>query len=221
MTDELSIKELSLVVEAQIKTVFECKMTGLAPREDSRSFGGFIQKQITDNLAQICAGIGCEPEKLPGKKSLFDFAFRMNGRRVGVDIKTKDADKGAFSDGGICTVENVLKFLANENGIFLVAEIGHVRASTDSLLRDIKYIHVAPFIGFPFDSYRIANLGTGQIRSSSLAVMLEKIEWERTCSEFCREFADKIEEHYKKVSRDANERLQKIKQFKENGYRNF
>ena len=44
---------------------------------------------------------------------------------VGIDVKTKDLDSKKYSDGGICAVGNLLKFLANDRGQFIIAELGH------------------------------------------------------------------------------------------------
>lgn len=65
----------------------------------------------------------------PGRRTIYDFASRYNNSFYGFDVKTKDLDSDRYSDGGVCSVANLLKFLANEKAIFVVAEFGHRNAA--------------------------------------------------------------------------------------------
>ena len=105
-------------------------------------------------------------------------------------------DSKRFSDGGVCAVGNLLKFLANDNGIFLIAEFGHSKSFERSNKRDLEYIRVAPFIMLPHNAYRIENLGTGQIRLNyTLNQVWDEIDWKRDSREFYDMFTDLAIQH--------------------------
>jgi hypothetical protein len=155
----MDLKEISSQIELKLSEIFSEELTsGLAAREDSRAFGAMIEKKIADNWGEICSDIGHPPLERPGRRTIFDFAFQFGNRIIGIDVKTKDLDSARYSDGGICAVGNLLKFLANDNGVFLIAEFGHNKLSNQSDKRDFVYIRVAPFVLFPEDAYRIENL---------------------------------------------------------------
>lgn len=44
---------------------------------------------------------------------------------IGLDVKTKDLDGKAYSDGGVCSVDNLIQFLVRDRAILLLAEIAH------------------------------------------------------------------------------------------------
>jgi hypothetical protein len=141
---------------------------------------------------------------------------------VGVDVKTKDLDSARYSDGGICAVGNLLKFLANDKGVFLIAEFGHNKSSHKTGTRDIEYIRVAPFTLLPADAYRIENLGTGQVRLNyTVNQVWDEIEWDRDMKGFFDHFTDIAVRHYERVGRDAQKRIEAIREFRRNGYQHF
>ena len=112
-------KKICQEVEDSISRLFEELRSGMSEREDSRAFGAMVEKRITDNWESICSDLGYPALERPGRRTIFDFAFRIGNQIVGIDIKTKDLDSKKYSDGGICAVGNLLKYLANDNGVFL------------------------------------------------------------------------------------------------------
>ncbi len=215
-------KHLSEQIEEKISGLFEELRSGMSEREDSRAFGAMIEKRITDNWETICDELGYPALDRPGRRTIFDFAFMDDDRVVGIDVKTKDLDSTAYSDGGICAVGNLLKYLANDHGTFLIAEFGHNKASDRTERRDIEYIRVAPFIMLPQNAYRIENLGTGQVRLNyTLNQIWDEIEWDREINDFYDLFIDLATTHYKRVSRDAMRRIEALEKFRANGYKNF
>jgi len=102
-------KNIAHEVEVKISALFDELRSGMAEREDSRAFGAMIERRITDNWVRICNDLGYDALDRPGRRTIFDFAFRKNDRIVGIDVKTKDLDSTRYSDGGICAVGNLLK----------------------------------------------------------------------------------------------------------------
>lgn len=219
----MDLKQISSKMENELSVIFSEELrSGLAAREDSRAFGAMIEKRIADNWEQICLSLGYPALERPGRRTIFDFALQIGKRIVGIDVKTKDLDSTRYSDGGICAVGNLLKFLANDNGMFLIAEFGHNKLSSTSEKRDFVYIRVAPFILFPQDAYRIENLGTGQIRLNyTVNQVWDEIDWNRDITDFYDLFIDLAIKHYKRVSSDALNRIADLEAFRENGYKHF
>ncbi len=218
----MDLKVLSDQLEGKLADQFEELRSGISEREDSRAFGAMIEKRIADNWDRICTELGVTALERPGRRTIFDFAFQEAGHLVGVDIKTKDLDSTRYSDGGICAVGNLLKFLANDNGVFLLAEFGHNRSAEHSSTRDLEYIRVAPFIMLPPNAYRIENLGTGQVRLNyTVNQVWDEIAWDRDIKEFYDLFIDLAILHYQRVSRDAMNRIASLEEFRKNGYTRF
>lgn len=218
----MDLKTISDQVEGKLSDLFEELRSGISEREDSRAFGAMIEKRITDNWEQICTELDYTALDRPGRRTIFDFAFTYAGRLVGIDVKTKDLDSTRYSDGGICAVGNLLKFLANDNGVFLIAEFGHNKSAEHSAKRDIEYIRVAPFIVLPQNAYRIENLGTGQVHLNyTINQVWDEIEWDRDISEFYDIFIDLAIVHYRRVSSDALKRIKALEDFRKNGYKHF
>lgn len=219
----MDLKEISSQIEDKLSEIFSVELTsGLAAREDSRAFGAMIEKKIADNWDQMCSDLGYPALERPGRRTIFDFALQFENRIIGIDVKTKDLDSTRYSDGGICAVGNLLKFLANDNGMFLIAEFGHNKLSSQSEKRDFVYIRVAPFILFPQDAYRIENLGTGQIRLNyTVNQVWEEIDWNRDITDFYDMFIDLAIQHYRRVSSDALRRIADLEAFRNNGYKHF
>jgi hypothetical protein len=220
--DKINFKQLSETVQRQIEKLFSDYQSGISEREDSRAFGASIESRIKTNWTKVCKELGYKDYPIPGRRTIFDFAFELNQTRVGFDIKTKDLDEERYSDGGVCAVSNLLKYLANDKGVFMIIEFGHNNAKEGKNLRDIEYIRVAPFHTFPADTYRIENLGTGQVRMEyTLSQIWEELKWNRPYKEFFDIFCDKAIKHYERVGRVAEIRKNAIIQFRENGYKNF
>ena len=220
--EQMNLRDISQKLEAELSKLFEELRSGMAAREDSRAFGAMIEHRIKQNWEAICSRCGFAPVDMPGRRTIFDFGFQIGKSIVGIDVKTKDLDSTKYSDGGICAVGNLLKFLANDHGQFIIAEFGHNQAGTDALTRDLEYIRVAPFTCLPINAYRIENLGTGQVRLNyTINQVWEEIEWERDINRFYDFFTDLAIKHYQRVGRDAQSRILAIEAFKNGGYTKF
>jgi hypothetical protein len=214
----MNLQNISQKLESELSKLFEELRSGMAAREDSRAFGAMVEHRIKQNWGDICSRCGFVPVDLPGRRTIFDFGFKIEEGIIGIDVKTKDLDTTKYSDGGICAVGNLLKFLANDRGQFIIAEFGH----NQSEARDLEYIRVAPFTALPVNAYRIENLGTGQVRLNyTINQVWEEIEWDRDMNRFYDFFTDLAIKHYQRVGRDAQSRIQAIEAFKKGGYAKF
>ncbi len=210
------------VLQSGIEDLFADLRSGIAAREDSRAFGAMIEKRITDNWIHVCDELKFEALPIPGRRTIFDFACKTNDIIYGLDVKTKDLDKTRYSDGGVCAVGNLLKFLANDKGVFVVVEFGHTASHEEKAGRDLEYIRVCPFHVLPEDAFRIENLGTGQVRLNySIHQVWDEIDWSRGFHTFFDMFTDLAIKHYERVGRDAQKRINSIREFKKNGYKEF
>jgi len=215
------LKETFALVEAEISALFADIRSGISAREDSRAFGAMIERKITDNWTKICKKLNFDAIEIPGRRTIFDFACNVGNTIWGFDVKTKDLDSTKYSDGGVCAIGNLLKFLANDNGVFIIVEFGH-KLSDVKNCRDIEYIKIAPFHVLPEKAYRIENLGTGQVRLNySLNQVWDEIEWDRSIVNFFNIFCNLAKNHYIRVKTDAEKRVKTIEDFVKNDYRNF
>lgn len=218
----MNYKKISKDIESQIEKLFKNFRSGISAREDSRAFGAMIEKRITENWLNICSNLGYQDGNIPGRRTIYDFACKINDKLFGFDVKTKDLDSTRYSDGGVCAVGNLLKFLTNDKGVFMIVEFGHNKSSTKNSSRDIEYIRVAPFHCLPKNTYRIENLGTGQVRLNyTINQVWNEIDWNRSYTNFFDIFCDLAITHYKRVKVDAEKRIKSIEQFKNGGYKNF
>lgn len=216
------MREFCEILDNELKMLFGDLRSGMAAREDSRAFGAMIEKRITDNWDAICANLDAEPVISPGRRTIYDFACKFEGKFFGFDVKTKDLDSTKYSDGGVCSVGNLLKFLANDGGIFVVVEFGHNVAKDGLDLRDLAYIRVAPFHLLPPTAYRIQNLGTGQVRlNDTINQLMGEVDWDRSLSDFFDIFTDLAISHYEQVRRDAIKRPNAMRKFRDNSYARF
>jgi hypothetical protein len=217
-----SYKDISNKIELKLDDLFLELHSGISAREDSRAFGAMIEKKITKNWNAICSDLNYVPIHIPGRRTIFDFACKVGDQLFGFDVKTKDLDKARYSDGGVCAVGNLLKFLANDKGVFVVVEFGHNKSTEKNNSRDIEYIRVAPFHTLPVDTYRIENLGTGQVRLNyTINQSWDDIDWTRSYSDFFDIFCRLAITHYRRVKTDADKRILSIEQFISNGYSAF
>lgn len=222
MAGVLNFKRLCVTFENEIAALFSDFQSGISAREDSRAFGAMIEKRITENWENICGNLNAEFIHLPGRRTIFDFACSFGETLLGFDVKTKDLDSTRYSDGGVCAIGNLLKFLANDKGIFMIVEFGHTQSTDKHNGRDLEYIRIAPFHLLPENCYRIENLGTGQVRLNyTLNQVWEEIEWNRSLSRFYDMFTALAITHYERVSRDAQKRIKSLQDFKANGYASF
>lgn len=88
----MNLRDISRKLEAELSKLFEELRSGIAAREDSRAFGAMIEHRIKQNWEGICSRCGWSPEDLPGRRTIFDFAFKIEDCVVGIDVKTKDLD---------------------------------------------------------------------------------------------------------------------------------
>lgn len=139
------IQEFAHALHGKLEDLFFNCYSNINPREDSRAFGAMIEQKIATQWRSICVEIKSDPVPRPDRKTIYDFATHYKGKLFGVDVKTKDLDPGIYSDGGVCSVDNLLKFLVNNHAIFMVVEFGHNQTLSEPRLRNLKYIKVAPF----------------------------------------------------------------------------
>ena len=218
----MDFKKISQSIEDKISLLFNELRSGISEREDSRAFGAMIEKRITHNWIKICKYLKYKPLEIPGRRTIFDFACMIDGQLFGFDVKTKDLDTTSYSDGGVCAIGNLLKYMANDKGIFVIVEFGHNKSGTKNESRDIEYIRIAPFHTLPNNCYRIENLGTGQVRLNyTINQVYDEIKWERSYTEFFDIFCELALTHYKRVKVDADKRIQSILEFKKNKYEHF
>ncbi|NMD13022.1 MAG: hypothetical protein GYA77_05675 [Candidatus Cloacimonetes bacterium] len=219
---QLNYKEIADKIEQKLDTLFKESRSGISAREDSRAFGAMIEKKITKKWESICSELKYEHVKNPGKRTIYDFACRIDNRFFGFDVKTKDLDSKSYSDGGVCSIGNLLKFLANDHGVFMIVEFGHNKSTKQNNTRDIKYIRVAPFHTLPEDTYRIENLGTGQVRlNNPIEKSWDKLEWNRSYKDFFNIFCKLAIIHYGRVKTGAKKRIESIENFINDGYSVF
>jgi hypothetical protein len=215
------LKKSFSLIEAEVCALFADTRSGIPAREDSRAFGAMIEKKITDNWKKNSKKLNFDAIEMSGRRTIFDFACCVNNVIWGFDVKTKDLDSEKYSDGGVCAISNLFKFLANDNGIFVIVEFGHKLSSVKNC-RDIDYIKIAPFHVLPESAYRIENLGTGQVRLNySLNQVWNEIEWNRSIVDFFNIFCKLAKNHYNRVRTDAEKRVKSIEAFVKNDYRNF
>ncbi len=199
----MNFKPISQAIEEKIETLFDELRSGIAEREDSRAFGAMIEKRITQNWSSICQILDYEAVKIPGRRTIFDFACKVDGTLWGFDVKTKDLDSTKYSDGGVCAIGNLLKFMANDKGVFIIVEFGHNKSGDKNESRDIEYIRVAPFHVLPSNCYRIENLGTGQVRLNyTVNQVWDEIDWDRPYSTFFDIFCELALTHYSRMKAD-------------------
>ena len=133
-----------------------------------------------------------------------------------MDIKTKDLADGRYSDGGVCSVANLLRWYKNASSTFIVAEFGH--RSTGSRIQ-FDYVVSAPFHILPAELYRIENLGTGQVRlNGSLASAEDRFDWDRPLNTFLELFCKLAADHYQRVSDDALRRAGELHAYVASGF---
>ncbi|MBM3404401.1 MAG: hypothetical protein FJY10_05875 [Bacteroidetes bacterium] len=218
----MNYKKISQTIKNKVSELLEELRSGISERVDSRAFGAMIEKRITQNWDNICAKLGYDPLNVPGRRTIFDFACKIENQLFGFDVKTKDLDTTKYSDGGVCAVGNLLKYMANDKGIFVIAEFGHNKSGVKNESRDIEYIRIAPFHCLPKDTYRIENLGTGQVRMNyTINQVWDEIEWNRSYPDFFDIFCELALTHYNRVKADADKRIQAIVEFKNNNYSHF
>lgn len=204
----LNLKELCTRIAQEIEN--EINRYPLDQREDSRAFGASIESIIKNKWESLCSRLGFRPLGHGGARTIYDVAFEYKGYSFGMDIRSKDTDPRKYSDGGVCSIGNLLKFL-EKKWFLLVAEIEHLPNAQERTKREVKGVLVFPFHCLPMDIYRIQNLGTGQIRfNGTISNAYERMEWHRTVGQFLDILLTKARDHYTKVAEDAVKRREKV-----------
>lgn len=189
----------------------------VASREDSRAFGAMLEARVAEAWPRICAGIGAEALPRPGARTIYDLALRRRGVLIGLDLKTRDLDSGRYSDGGVCAVGNLLRFLVNDGGVLLIGEITHAGcASGGRLLREVR---VAPLHLMPPGCIRIENLGTGQVRLDTKDQdPWTGVDWDQSLTAFLDAFTTIAIAHYEHVGEVARQRANSMQEFRASGF---
>ncbi len=188
----------------------------MAEQPDSRAFGAYVEKLIKDEWESLCLQWGTSPRPHPGRRTIYDVSFESGSQIIGIDIKSKDLDTTRYSDGGICSISNLLRFLVRQKGAFLLSEFGYKISRGDV---SFEYVKTAPLQCLPLDIYRIENLGTGQVRlNETIEQAWNRIEWDRTEKNFLKHFSVLCLDHYRKVAGVANKRYRKIETFIDSGF---
>lgn len=226
MSDEANeLRALCEKIQAEARSVL-VEGAGLAAREDSRAFGASVERRILDAWPCLCAAQTWACEAQPGRRTLYDVSCRIGGVRYGVDVKTTDVDEGRYADGGVCSVDNLLRFLAGrraeETGTLLLLEVTHGQHDTDRDRRSVRDVIAAPIHCLPRGEVRIENLGTGQVRlNRRLVEVASQIDWSRSLRDFLEEFVAIAMAHYDRVAQDAAQRRANLESFARDGYAGF
>jgi len=99
--------------------------------------------------------------------------------------------------GGICSIDNLLKFLKDGNNLFIIKVF-----YSNYIIVNIKVFSI---LDVPLSSIRIENLGTGQVRLDNFNYLEKK-----SLVNFLKGFYEICIDHYRKVQKTAKERELKI-----------
>lgn len=140
----------------------------------------------------------------------------------GFDAKTRNLHPGRYSDGGACSVGNLLSFPSRGRRVLVIVEVGHKRKADNAEARLVQYVALAPIHALPADAFRIENLGTEQLRlNATVRDLVNRIDWSGDTNAFFDFFIDLAIDHYRSVSQTAEERIVKLDRFGESGYRDL
>lgn len=178
---------------------------------DARSFGGFVERAVLDAWGDLCAEWNVTPCDHPGRRTIYDASFVDDGAVVGVDFRTKDLADDRYSDGGVCAVANLLRWMVRDKAILVISEFGYTIADG---VAAFSYVASAPAHTLPLETYRIENLGTGQIRlNQTIRESLPDVDWSRSPEEFFSDFAPMCIAHYATVCERASSRIAAVEAF--------
>jgi hypothetical protein len=97
-----------------------------------------------------------------------------------------------------------------------VTEVGY---RIEDAVADIRYVATAPVHVLPHESYRIENLGTGQLRlNASIVGAAGGADWSGAHEEFFELFSRSCIDHYARVVDVASQRAAAIAAFVDCGY---
>lgn len=185
----------------------------IGAQPDSRALGAYVERAVTDGWKEICAAAGVKALPGPGRRTIYDCAFEEGSTMFGVDISAKSSDETRYSDGGICSVDNVVRFLGENRREFLIAQFSYRQVDGGLVL---GHCTVVPFRCLPETALRIENLGTGQFRlNGALEEHVASLAWNRPTRDFLLTIADMALAHYVRVASKANERAQAMATFRE------
>jgi hypothetical protein len=158
---------------------------------------GHVEQAVLADWPALCGRLGVTALEHPGRRTIYDASFEADGNLVGVDFRTKDLADDRYSDSGICAVANLLRFMVGNKATLLITELGY---SIQDGVAVFTYIRTAPVHALPVDTYRIENLGTGQLRfNDSILECGDRVVWDRSIQEFFADFAPLCTEHYRRV----------------------
>lgn len=206
--DEVVQRELCALLDDLFFAVVSKR--GVREQPDSRAFGAHVEQTIKDEWSSLCADWHAVPKTFPGRRTIYDAAFTFREEIVGVDFKSKDLASDRFSDGGVCSIGNLIRFYLG-GGNFFITEFGYeVREG----MAEFKYVRTAPFHTMPESLYRIENLGTGQVRlNEGLSDCWDRIAWDRPLSDFLVMFCKLAAAHYERVATVALKRSMTLTEF--------
>jgi hypothetical protein len=185
----------------------------IGAQPDSRALGAYVERAITDSWEDICAAAGVKALPIPGRRTIYDCAFEDASTTFGVDISAKSNDETRYSDGGICSVDNLVRFLREGGREFLIAQFSY--RQTDGGLA-LGRCTVVPFRCLPEAALRIENLGTGQFRlNGALEKHVASVTWNRPMRDFLVTIADMAVSHYARVAAKASERAEAMANFRD------
>jgi hypothetical protein len=178
---------------------------------DARAFGAYVEQAALGEWGELCSEWSVEPRDHPGRRTIYDASFVAEGVVIGVDFRTKDLADNRYSDGGICAVGNLLRFMVRESATLVITEFGY---AIEDGVATFDYVVSAPIHALPIATYRIENLGTGQLRlNDSIHDCASAIAWERSTEEFFAEFAPLCIKHYGRVKERADLRIKSVEDF--------
>src|SRR5688500_584769 len=108
---------------------------------DARAFGGYVEHAVLVEWTDLCRDWKVVPRTHPGRRTIYDASFEVDDSLVGVDFRTKDLADDRYSDGGLCAVGNLLRFMVRERATLLITEFGY--AIQDGIAT-FEYVQSAP-----------------------------------------------------------------------------
>jgi hypothetical protein len=208
------LKEIAAAIDGSLMTLVT--RAAVPEQPDARAFGAAVEKAVLSQWVELCRAWGVTALPTPGKRTIYDAGFVCDSGPVGVDFRTKDLCEGRYSDGGICAVANLLRWMVRDGATLLVTEFGY---TVENGFANFAYVASALLHTLPFDVYRLANLGTGQLRlARSIRESLPEAARDRPPAEFFAFFSSLCVGHYERVRDDAIARIRAIEGFADSGF---
>lgn len=195
----------------------------LAPREDARAFGAQAERAVASFWGVFVNGQGGSVVPAGGARAPYDLAALVDGALLGVDVTTTDFDPERYADGGVSSVDAVLRLLAGADparrATLILLELEHAASGSGRVVRNATAL---PLHVLPMSALRIENLGTGQLRlEQPLSELRDQAAWDATPSEFVVGLTALAIQHYERVASDARARITHLGAFRGQGHRDF